>query len=129
MITPSSIYWITRCDSICGTAMLFAIVLGIISAVVLVFFVIVHGTDCEEDNNGINKLCGFVNKLLAAVLVPFLLACAILVAVPTTKEMAAIYVIPAVANNEQLQGLGQDIVDLAKTWVAELMPKKESEAK
>lgn len=44
--------------------------------------------------------------------------------VPTTKEMAAIIVIPKVANSESVQGLGEGVVELAKAWMQELKPDK-----
>ena len=43
---------------------------------------------------------------------------------PTTKEMAAIIVIPKVANNEKIQELGDGIYQLANDWLKEISPKK-----
>lgn len=68
----------------------------------------------------------FVKKLglcLFAVFLPLWLLCRVTHPfVPTTKEMAAIVVIPRVANSESVQGLGEGIVDLAKVWMQELRP-------
>ena len=44
--------------------------------------------------------------------------------IPTTKEMCAIIAIPAIANSETVQGLGNDIVGLAREWIIELKPNK-----
>jgi len=32
--------------------------------------------------------------------------------------------VPAIANNEKVQGLGEDLYDLAKEWMQELKPAK-----
>lgn len=49
--------------------------------------------------------------------------------VPTTRELAVIKVVPMIANNEDMQGLGRDAMELAREWVKELKPKVEKEAK
>lgn len=48
---------------------------------------------------------------------------------PSTKQMAAIVVIPRIANSEtvlELGDLGKDLIVLAKEWVEEIQPKKET---
>ena len=98
--------------------------IGVIIGTVLFVMSIFEGEDFSGDKSWRRFVC-----LYCMCIFVFILSLVAAVLTPTTKEMAAIYIIPKVANNEQLQGLGQDLVDLAKTWVAELMPKKESEAK
>lgn len=43
-------------------------------------------------------------------------------AIPTNKEMAAIIVVPAVANSEPLNEMAGNIVELANAWLKELAP-------
>ena len=47
------------------------------------------------------------------------------IATPTTKEMCAIIVIPKIANNQELQGLGSDIIELSREWINSLKPQQE----
>lgn len=50
--------------------------------------------------------------------------------IPTTKQMAAIMIVPKIANSEKVQTIGNKIYDLAVEWMEELEPnKKESKVK
>lgn len=49
--------------------------------------------------------------------------------VPTTKEMAAIMVVPRIANSQSVSDVAEGIVELAKAWMVELRPAKEGDAK
>lgn len=48
------------------------------------------------------------------------------VVIPSTKEMAAILILPKVLNNEKVQELPNNLLTLANEWIEELKPKKES---
>lgn len=45
--------------------------------------------------------------------------------IPSTKQIAAIYVVPHILNNEQVQELPNEFLGLAKDWIEELKPTKE----
>lgn len=49
--------------------------------------------------------------------------------VPSTKQMAAIIVVPKIVNNEAVQAAGNELYTLALDWMKELRPKKEKEKK
>ncbi|MBP5784489.1 MAG: hypothetical protein J6W16_02760 [Methanobrevibacter sp.] len=49
--------------------------------------------------------------------------------IPTTKEMAAIYIIPKIMNNENLNNIGNEMLNLANEWIKELHPKTNSSDK
>lgn len=44
---------------------------------------------------------------------------------PTTKQAAAIIMVPAIVNNEEVQKLPDNILRLANEWLEELGPGKE----
>ena len=48
--------------------------------------------------------------------------------IPSTKQVAAIYVLPKMMNNEVLKGIPNKIVDLADDWIDELSPKKTTDS-
>ena len=49
--------------------------------------------------------------------------------VPSTKQMAAILVVPKIANSEKLQTSGNKLYELAVDWIDELRPRhKHAEA-
>ncbi len=49
--------------------------------------------------------------------------------IPSTKQMAAIMIVPKIVNNEKVQTIGNKVYDLAVEWMEELKPNKESEVK
>lgn len=44
--------------------------------------------------------------------------------IPNTQQIAAIYLIPKIVNNERVQDLPNKLIDLGEQWVDELKPKK-----
>jgi Trk-type K+ transport system membrane component len=44
--------------------------------------------------------------------------------IPSTKQMAAIMIVPKIANNEKVQTIGNRVYDLAVEWMEELKPNK-----
>lgn len=50
--------------------------------------------------------------------------------IPSTKQMAAIIVVPKIANSEVVAEMGdtaKELVGLAKAWLVELKPKAKAE--
>lgn len=116
MITEMEMYWLTRLDYICEFAKA-GIFLSILGIFVLTVFSML------EDKEAVGK------RYLRKLWIPsvFLLFFAFMrVFTPTTKEYAAIRVIPMVANNKDVQKLGSNIVDLANKWMEDAMTKKET---
>lgn len=121
MITEMDMYWLTRFDHIHNFLVPIAALslgFGMLSAIgyVVTF-------DCEEVPPLRNK-AGWASFSLLSM---SLLVGLVMTFLPTTNEYAAMKVIPAIANNTEVQGLGNDIVDLAKEWVRELKPKSKTE--
>ena len=118
MITPSTIYWLTRCDAIKDLAA------GLLQISLLLGTIGLIGFAASEMSGGemANPFGRRFYKTVIAVLSATLLAITFL---PTTKEMAAIIVVPRIANSESVQQLGAGIVSLAQDWMRDLAPKKE----
>lgn len=127
-ITSFDIYVITRLDAfrMCIDAVTSAyvamVVVYLIAAVVKAFNV-----DEPLSTKRCDTLMGYIRKAKPYVYLPILFA--LTVFVPSTKEMAAIKVIPAIANSETVQDKIPEalngLVDLATDWMKELSPKKE----
>ena len=142
MITPSTIYWLTRLDSIhhsldCIIGLLIFVSI-LATAISVVLFLMSHFTGnkafdvfdgkSDEELNDIHKamrkwsrnaIKGVIIELASTFLLQLSLAF-----LPTAKEMAAIIVVPRIANSESIQQLGDGIVNLAQEWMKELAPKK-----
>jgi hypothetical protein len=122
MITSMQMYWITRLSylakffeisgSFCG-------LLGIISL----------GIICISNAEGElkNKKWWLMPKILIPSAALFLFISSF---IPTTKEMAAILIVPkltnAIAENEEIQKLPNNLMGLANEWIEELKPKTEA---
>ena len=114
-ITPSTIYWISVLDSMLGVAVLIAILSWIAGVIMLVAYFVSH--DEEE-------IACSLRRLLAATACAFVASTVTCIFTPSAKTCAAMYVVPAIANSEKLQGVTDGIYDLAIEWLKELKPAK-----
>jgi len=126
-ITPWTVYWITRLDAIFNVAVLAAIV-GLVTAA----FLLVLATTTEnervyesfgETKEGKLRLAKKLRRYALPALAAGFLGAVAATLTPTTKEACAILAIPAIANSEDVQGLGADLVGLAREWLEELRPE------
>ena len=141
MITPAQVYLLTRLDAfkdmITGCPMkLLAMSWGISLIVVIVLSCIYlfagNGHyDIFEDKSAEefaairetirkwrNRTLSFM--LVCMTLMPMLSAVNALA--PSSKEMAAIVVIPKIANSQPLNDIAASVIDLANAWLKELKP-------
>lgn len=110
IIDPWTVYWITRLDGINAVAVV------LFSLLLLISLVSIAVCLAEDDSPA---------RRVAFVVVPLTLLCAaVAVFVPTTKEACAIYMIPKIANNEDVQGVAAEVRDLARDWIKDLGPKE-----
>lgn len=135
-ITPSMLYWLTRLDEI--SCLVFIVCIAAI-AVGLVFtiggFVAwdsaatakIYEKEKDEQAARERSASRFKRALHIGLLVALPLAVAETL-IPSTKQMAAIIVVPKIANSEVVAEMGdtaKELVGLAKAWLVELKPKKE----
>lgn len=117
-IDGTTIYWLTRLDAV-NTLGVVCVFFGLI---VLTAAVVV-GAIMRSDGDEAAGLRLHVAARRWIWIIPAFGA-AVTTFVPTTREAAAIIVIPAVANSEDVRGLGADVVTLAREWIEELKPKE-----
>lgn len=131
MITESDMYWLTRLDHISTALSLLILITSIAMPVAFIICLSIHA----DGNHYDPRTASIVNdspfkpplKTIAGIGVIFVLSWAAYVLTPTTKEMCAIKIVPMIANNKDLQGVGNDFVELARDWMKELRPKLEKE--
>lgn len=109
MITTTEMYWLVTLDSIVHASFVFAVI-----SVLASFGAI--GYALEE---------GRFFWLPLMTIGMFFLSAAAVTFVPTTKQAAAIMIVPKIVNNEKVQMVGNQLYDLAVEWMEELRPKKE----
>lgn len=109
MITESTLYWITRLDSI-RTFIIVLIALSAVAGVVAFFASMVftfddevHATTKVTQQAWTTTITLFATSIMLGI---------VLVLTPTTKEMAMIKVIPAIANGEAAERIKTDFGDL-----------------
>lgn len=120
MITPSTIYWLTRLDALNIVCVATLVISAFICVIAAIMFFGVATPDHEEDDPLMKSLLKATKTSFAIAIISTIVAAFL----PTTKEMAAIIVVPRVANSETVQQLGDGIVNLAQEWMKELAPKK-----
>ena len=141
MITPTQIYRLTRLEAfkgmITGTPMNILITSWLVSTVIVVAlsciymfagngnYDIFEGKSDEEFATTKETIRKWRNRVLCFMLVCMTLMpalSAVNALMPTSKEMAAIVVIPKIANSQPLSDIATSIVDLANAWLKELKP-------
>ena len=114
-MTVMQMYWLTRLDYICNFFNTIA-VLGIGGTIIGVFGMVIFSSRYEE-----NEYRDF-KKVFQWSILPAILAGLFCVAIPTTKEMAAILVVPKIVNNQKVQAMPDKVLDLANAWLEKLKP-------
>lgn len=114
-ISPFLVYLITRCDTISQISIFFWVFSGLSFLIsVLVFY------ECSEMSMREERRAKLWKKRTLYV---FILSLCIFLFLPTSKELASIIIIPAVANNQDVQDVAGEIPKLAKEWIQELRTK------
>ena len=126
MITATQLYLITRLDSIHCT-LGFAIVSALLFSATCAIAGFLTNVDIYDKDAPTRReqLLRRSRRVFAICVVTMF--CESLI--PSTKEMAAIIVVPRIANNERLQEAGNRLFDLAAAWMEELSPKKKGGAR
>ena len=110
MITTTQMYWLVTMDSIVHASAILAIALGVMAFLTIPM---VLDDDLPKRTPSAIALAAVAFALVAAF-------------VPTTRQMAAIVMVPKIANNEKVQAAGNKLYDLAVEWMDELRPRKKA---
>lgn len=122
MITPLTVYLITRADTICNFLENVMMISLLISGLTLTMWLISRLVSFDDEPDA-EKVADAAKRYLLKFILPVTIAIGLLEAcVPTTKQLCAIAVIPAIANNEKIQDIGAKFYELATEWLEELKP-------
>jgi hypothetical protein len=117
-ISSWTLYWITRCDWLHnGAYFLFSVMFCAVLPALGVFSFV--QTDATVNAKGAKVYLHQHRWKIRTWLTGWLLSGLLVIAIPTTKEMAAIYVIPAVANNARVSKEAEEVYHLAKEYLRE----------
>ena len=129
MIAPTTMYWLTRLDGIHDFSILLTIILLLGTAICFPLGNILAGAKkdyftTEEEAARYRKIGKRLLSCAKWCVAAWIVSVSALLFLPTTKEMAAILVVPKVANSEKVQEIGGRLYDLAVEWMEELRPTK-----
>jgi len=120
MITMWDVYWITRLNGI----LIAAWVLFFLCVLFPIIFLAIY--DCEYSREPKQRKLNFFKKAMW-LWVGALMFLFIALLIPTTKKAVAIYMIPKIANNEQVQKLPDNALKFLngkfEAWIADMTEK------
>lgn len=118
-ITTMQIYWLIKLDDIISLLTIFACISVVWTIIHIVRWLNWRIENCKTPTTAPKMSAwGMVAIILFAIVATF---------IPSTKQMAAIMIVPRLANSEKVQTIGNKVYDLAVEWMEELKPnKKES---
>ena len=130
MITSSQMYWFTRMDPIrellgCG--------LGFLSLAAGICFIGFAASFCVSHDNcpDAGRTCRASRNWLLGILMLASVVGTVRAFIPTTKEMAVIVVVPAIANSDFIQkdvpAEAKELYSYAKAFLKEQLPLKEDQ--
>ena len=106
MITPMQMYWLLKLDDIItGCALMCGVLVGCVLLSALTFC---YAKDVENKKVGNYASIAFLLFVMGLIFFS-----AVTVFLPSTKQMAAIYVVPAIANNEKVQNISNKTLDIS----------------
>lgn len=127
-ISPLELYFILQLDSIIG-------VLGFVSGMslfvicmIVLGIVIAHAADSYHENTVHERFAPY-SKFIKKTAVVTVVTGALATFLPSTKNAAAIVVIPAIVNNETIQREAADLYGMAKQALKDAITEKTSTEK
>ena len=120
------LYFLLMLDSLKQMLMTISIIATIALVVCLIIMFIAFLVKVDEGDE--KEKCAFVIKGTLRVFWPVFIVWLLVFTpyhfIPTTKQMAVIYVAPKIINNEAVQKLPVNILKLTNEWLEELSPEK-----
>lgn len=118
MISSMQIYWLSRLSFISNFFTFLTVVLTAAAIITTVTKIVFYVCDNEDDETV------RMGRVWKWVLIAWLVSILGAAFIPDSKDVAAIYVVPKIANSETVQELGDKTKTLAIEWLEELRPKQ-----
>jgi hypothetical protein len=122
MITSWDIYWITRLDGIGEMLAGIAAIGFMVMVCTAIFYAFWIDDKCREERGPHWKR---YRMALATLFCVSFMGVSLRIMTPTTKEFAAIYLLPKIANNEQVQKVPENLLKLLNTkmeaWIQDTL--------
>ena len=145
MITTAQMYWLTRLDNLklfLGHGIVPIYVVGLIILAIIAVILFSLGTftgngsidffsgktdeEMKEEQKRLRHCSWRCLKAFVALAIVAVLSAVANVLTPSTREMAAIIIVPKIVNSEKVQTTGNKLYELALEWMEALRPSNES---
>lgn len=130
MITESTMYWVTRLDSINAAFGTLAIVSGVLATISTVVAVATFAMSCADPFDEIKQTAKAFRRCNAYITLAFVVFGSAAALIPTSKEFAVIKVVPMITNSEALEAVSKDGkeiysmgIEALKNWIKEQKEK------
>jgi hypothetical protein len=117
MITASEIYWILKLDAIQNVFLAFSVFTGMFGLAMVICWGVNSVTAYDFDDKKIKEFAAACRKRFFVTVLFFALLVIATAMTPSTKQMAAIKVIPAIANSEIVGELSADAKELYRMGI------------
>jgi hypothetical protein len=124
MITESTMYWVTRLDSIKDMLDTMVIASGILTAAGTIFAVTASAISCADPTEESKQTAKVLRRCNACITLAFAVFGSAAALTPTSKEFAVIKVVPMIANSEALETVSKDGkeiysmgIEALKNWI------------
>lgn len=125
MITSWQLYWILMLDNI-KTSFIPISIITLIAT--LIFWILGTVLYSDPNNNPVDKKIGKILLILGVPSTFFLLICFLVdIFLPTTKQMALIYVIPKIATEQNIDKVQEEcgeLYNITKQWMKEQLEEQ-----
>lgn len=121
-MTTFQMYWFLKADTFCNLLLGLGIGVLIIGVFSIGIKYALHIDDVVliGKEQRVNKR-KFLYSYFSIGIGVFLIICSSLI--PTTKQLAILYVVPKIVNNEQVQKIPEKMLLLTADWLTELSPE------
>lgn len=123
-ITPFDVYLVMQLDQLGSVATILFTILTLICVFLVIFGVLdvsmARGKEDRDYKSGKAKLS--LSWKIGTVAAVFLLFGAF---IPSTKTAASMFLLPAIANNKEVQQLPEDLLKMVRGLVKEWTPKED----
>lgn len=121
MITQLEMYIITRLTPLSNFLSFLMIINIIVLTIFLVMYITLHASElCDYLTDSDKVLFNISKSMVKKLTVSLIIISSLAFVTPTTKEAAAIIVVPKIVNNTSIQDCAKNLVETANSWMLEL---------
>lgn len=126
-ITPSMMYWFTRLDNIHGFCNVLCLLFGLGVIIMIIATVATAADGCyDETNPHCNRNLKFLKKIWLTVCGFLLFGILGSIFVPTSRQMAMIYVVPQITESQVVKQDIPELYDLGVNALKDWLKKDET---